>query len=109
MPDFHNVTTWICSSNKAWETTIKGSKGDHYLVTYGPMPPSHPVQHDWACTCPAARFSPPGRYCKHVLAVIPQRCAWNAELEPTAQALALDGEHVCPMCHGPVEPIVVAV
>lgn len=108
MPDFHNVTTWICSSNKEWQTECPGSNGAMHKVSFGPMLPSHPVQYDWMCSCQAYQFGK-GKYCKHILAVKDQRCGWNAELEPTAQALAQDGGRVCPKCKGPAEPVVVAV
>lgn len=109
MPDLTRMFAWTCCTNTYWATPVPGSKGA-YKVTYGMMPPAHPVQYDYSCTCKAYQYGG-GKHCKHIEAVklSKVRCGWNAELEPTAQALTSDGENKCPHCGGPVESIAVAV
>lgn len=108
MPDLTRMFAWTCCTNTWWTHKVQGSKGAEYMVTFGPMPPTHKVQYDYTCTCKAYEFGS-GAYCKHITQVRKLRCGWNGELEPTAQVLTRDGEHSCPDCGGPVESIAVAV
>jgi len=110
MPDLTRMFAWTCCTNISWNIDIPGSKGAWYKVSFEHMPSTHPVQYDWTCTCKSYQYGG-GKYCKHIVAVknAEKRCGWNAELEPTAQALTSDGEHKCPRCGGPVESIQVAV
>lgn len=111
MPDLTRCFAWTCCTNIWWQTRVNGSKGEVYDVRFEHMPPSHDVQYDYTCTCKAYQYGG-GKYCKHILAVRDggQRCGWNCQLEPTAQALTLeDGHKVCPKCRGPIESIQVAV
>lgn len=113
MPDFDVIATWLCASNIYWETRVKGSKGDEYTVWWGRLPESLQdrfyCQHGWQCSCKGFKFR---ATCKHVEQVKAsgERCAWNAELEPTAEcARDSNGDPVCPECGGRVTTMRVAV
>ena len=109
MPDLTEHTAYTCSSNINWSTTVKGSRGDEYTVSYEWMPPSHPVQYDYTCTCKGYRFR---GHCKHIDQVKASgaRCGWNAELEPgNDPAQDEDADICCPECGKPVHAMRVAV
>lgn len=108
MPDLDIVGTWTCSTNTYWHKRIQGSEPAVVYDVRFQHRPMGPVQYDWTCTCKAFTFGK-GKYCKHIKSVMEERCGWNAELEPTAEALVKDGEHVCPNCEGPVEAFRVGV
>lgn len=110
MGDLTQMFAWTCCTNTSWSHAVPGSKlGTSYTVTFGPAQHGR-VQYDYSCDCKAYQYNN-GKYCKHILAVkeLKLRCAWNEELEPTAQVLTRDGEHKCPHCGGEVESIKVAV
>ena len=86
-----------CLSNIRWETTVEGSKGKTYTVTYGRRYRGK-NRMDYSCTCPAFDFRPDENgYCKHIYQVIEERCGWDEQLD--------DGDvsnDRCPKCGGPV-------
>lgn len=112
MPDFNNIeTAWACASSFYFERAVKGSKGDLYVVHWGRLPEARILetgeQHGWQCTCQGYKFR---GTCKHIREVEPQRCAWNAEMGPTAEcAHDADGSPVCPECGGQVRAVRVVV
>lgn len=104
MPDLDIVTAWTCNSNMGnWFMEIGSGKGDgtKYTVRFQRMPPGHPVQIDWTCTCKGYQFR---KTCSHIEHAKRMRCGWNEELEPTAKALPSDANvhretgHKCPKC-----------
>ena len=109
MPDLDIVGAWVCATNTYWEHEVKSSRGGEvYTVKFEHRPWPHEVQYDYTCTCKAFTFGK-GKYCKHIDQVKHLRCGWNGELEPTAEAPAKDGHHICPDCDGPVEAVKVGV
>jgi hypothetical protein len=106
MPDFITMYARVCATNLHWQKEVEGS-GNTYTVRFGFMPYPHETQYDWSCTCPAYKRGR-GKYCKHIEKVreAKERCGWNAELEPTAQA---NPDDTCPCCGGPTEVIPVGV
>jgi len=109
MPDLTEHTTYICSTNVAWSTTVKGSHGDEYTVRFGLMPLPHPVQHDWSCDCKGFKFR---GTCRHITEVRASgaRCGWNAELELGVTPTQTESADICcPDCGQPVQGVRVAV
>lgn len=103
MPDLIGHWTRTCSSNTFWQATVPGT-GKTHTVTWGIMPPQHPTQYDWSCTCDAYKFGR-GRPCKHIKQVDASkaRCAWNETLD-LVELVA-----TCPCCGANTEPVQVAV
>ena len=99
MPDLTVENRTVCQTNTSFEASVRGSKGD-YQVSYG-WSHSSDTQYDWTCTCSAFRFGK--KPCKHILAVKPTRCGWNADLSDNGSY------DCCPACGGPVETVRVAV
>lgn len=109
MPDLDIVPAFTCKSNIYWTTLVKGSKGAVYQVSWTFAPgPDYPHQYGWDCDCPAFKYRG-GQTCKHIKQVQDKRCAWNAELEPTAKPDKIGTEFCCPDCRGPVEAMRVGV
>jgi hypothetical protein len=108
MPDLTIETALVCASALSWSTTVTGSKGFGYVVTWGEVPELHGL--GWTCTCPAFQYGH-GKPYKHIEQVKGDRCSWNAHLEPTLQPAWSDerGEPCCPECGGPVVPVQVGV
>lgn len=96
-------TTWICDSNTFWETSVRGTKGDTYRVTFGNVH-SQSVQHNWSCTCKGFIFN---RTCRHIDAVKTSGkwCGWNKELE----ILPKPDSGGCPNCGGTIRGVLVDV
>lgn len=87
---------WTCASNLAWSTTVEGSGGDEYRVSWDPV-------DGWRCTCKGYRFT--GR-CYHIADNMVGRCGWNERLDPAAAPLQTSGGKLsCPRCWGPVEAV----
>jgi hypothetical protein len=108
MADLTMHATWTCESNFYFSTTVEGSKGAKYVVTYGETE-TGPYKYDWSCTCPSAKFHK--GHCKHVKAVKDDdlRCAWNWEMDPGyGEAEETAAGPCCPRCHGPVRAVRVA-
>ena len=107
MAELDIVSTWTCKTNIDWHCVVQSNSGKKYLVCFERQGPNADVQYDYTCTCPAFKYNK--GYCKHIKLAMPERCGWNGELEPTAEALVKDGEHVCPDCEGPIAAVRVGV
>jgi len=112
MPDFTLELTWTCATNYFWQTDVKGSKGDVYVVHWGRLPEARAmeagVSHGWQCECKGYKFR---GTCKHIAEVEAEgrRCAWNAELAIVERPLNASKYPECPECGGPVRAMRVAV
>lgn len=104
MPDLTIENRTVCQTNTSFEASVRGSnrgsKGIDYQVSYGWSQTSD-VQYDWTCTCSAFKFGK--KPCKHIMAVKPTRCGWNADLSDNGSY------DLCPECGGPVEVVRIAV
>ena len=68
---------WHCETAEHWSTTVPGSKGSTYTVSWSNNHKrSLDAQFDWSCTCMA--YKTKAGYCKHIKQVIDQklRCGW---------------------------------
>jgi len=111
MPDLDIVPAWTCDTNISWEQEVESSQGGgSYTVRFGFRPSRRSdVLYDYSCTCRGFAFARSG-YCKHIDKVKEQRCGWNGELEPTAEAARdANDEPCCPECGGPVTAMKVGV
>ena len=106
MADLDIVTAWTCSSNTYWHKRVQGSGDNAYDVRFERRNLG-PVQHDFTCTCKGFTFGK-GAYCKHIKAVMAERCGWNAELDPGAEPIK-GTNHACPDCEGPLVAMRVGV
>lgn len=109
MPDLTIEYRYTCPSNISWAKTVKGSKGDEYLVSFHG---DGLVQ--WHCTCPAFQYGK-SKKCKHIKQVEKDRCGWAWEsfcgdhMEPKPDPKKPGGFGLCPMCGEEVEVIRVGV
>lgn len=106
----HTKTAWVCKTNIFWKKEVKGTTGI-YDVVWAKTPPGSLVQYDYACTCKAFKYR--HGYCKHIHEVKHDRCRWNLELSPDAEAKRVVGEngpqYVCPKCGEEAVPVTVSV
>jgi hypothetical protein len=103
MPDLTIEFRYTCASNISWATTMIGSTGNEYIVSY-----HGDAFNPWQCTCPGFTYR---KTCKHVKAAEKKRCGWAWE--------AFCGDHMepkegptgklCPVCNGEVQIIRVGV
>ena len=107
MTDLTIHTARVCASNFFWMRPVAGSNDQSYCVTFGPAGPHSRYQNDYACTCPAYKFGK-GKYCKHILAVKGERCAWGEEAFCGSFTEA-NPDGTCPMCGGETKVIQVGV
>lgn len=116
----HDLTThatWICPSNINWSIKVQGSRGAEHTVRYGRLfgrdLQVQGCDYGYTCTCAAFTKSRKSHLpCKHIKAVLAsdERCAWNWEMEPGAEAARdADGKFICPDCGERVTAINVAV
>ena len=108
---------WHCKTAEHWQTSVFGSKGDRYIVTWGDYAHKnrHTVQHDYSCTCKAYSMRP--GYCKHIKDVIAQKlhCNWNQFIsggEPIyyiPRTGAFLPRSCCPNCKGDINSMGYAV
>jgi len=105
MPDLTILYARFCSTNQYWEAPVAGSRGAKYTVRFERRPYPHPVQYDYTCTCDAFKYGK-GKTCKHIVSVKHERCGWNGELEPSAEA---NPDGTCPCCGGPTDVLPVGV
>jgi len=89
-----------CRSNSEWATKIKGSTGNVYTVTFGPVI-GQKYSHGYTCTCPGFKFH---GTCKHTARASNLRCGWHEQFDAGE---AQNGK--CPRCGGKVEAVMVAV
>lgn len=113
MTDLTLHSTWLCATNVYWETTVQGSKGAEYTVHWGryseALQDRFGVQNGWQCSCKGFKFRSTCKHVEHVKANN-DRCAWNAELDVTAEAGSdSNGDPCCPNCGGRVVSMRVAV
>jgi SWIM zinc finger len=107
MPDLMPVIARVCATVFEYETFVEGSKGDHYHVQYGRLPPGARYEYGWTCSCPAFQFRKQAE-CKHIAQVKSKRCAWGEEaLCGDFPTRPKDGK--CPRCKGPLKSVSVAV
>lgn len=103
MPDLSIEYHYTCPSNISWATTIVGSKGDEYLVTY------HGENYDpWQCTCPGFKYH---NTCKHIKQAEKLRCGWNWEAYAGNRGEPKEGPtgKLCPICNEEVQIVKVGV
>lgn len=80
MPDLTREFYWHCQTAESWETEVKGSKGDTYVVRWSQDHKNQrEVHYDWSCTCMA--YKTRKGYCKHIDIVKAKehpegRCGW---------------------------------
>ena len=98
MSELMEAIVIVCETNFEWKAEVFGSKGDIYIVEWGPAP-SGTRLFGYSCTCKAFEYGG-GKYCKHILRVIRngKRCAWNEEMNPDIKK---SGDGKCPLCGGP--------
>jgi hypothetical protein len=113
MFDLTIMSAWTCDTNIEWSTTVAGSSGSDYTVSFGKLFGRNldlqGCQYGWTCTCKGFAFR---GTCSHVtdVEVSNARCGWNACLEPT-----LNCEHdnnddpCCPECGAGVSAFNVGV
>jgi hypothetical protein len=80
----------ICICNLHWTKQVPASAhGGAYVVTF--------AEGHYLCTCPdyTYRSGPQARMCKHIIAVMKDRCTWNEVRDPKATS-HLPGK--CPQC-----------
>jgi hypothetical protein len=99
MPDLIVETRYACLSTREYETTIKGSKGNEYAVSYGPDPLGK-YQYHWSCNCKG--FAYKGK-CKHIEIAKndPDYCGWDQEIHGN-RPIYYNGIPRCPVCLGNV-------
>jgi len=102
MPDLTIETRAVCETVMGYYVTeVRGSNGAWYTVSFGESTAGH-YSHDWTCTCSSFKFGRK-KTCKHIEAIKPSRCAWNADFSDSGSY------DVCPKCKGDVKVIRIAV
>ena len=98
MAVLNTVTFWHCATAEDWSTTVPGSKGGTYTVSWNKWGHQNHerVQYDYSCTCKAYKYGR-GAYCKHIMAANIGHCNWLQFIDG-GDAVEKDGEHHCPMC-----------
>ena len=106
---------YTCHTNLAWKRDVNGSKGEIYTVKWA-FQFLGPVQYAYECTCPAFKYRHKrgAEFCKHILAVKHERCAWNEMCDPSIKPVeqsVVEGlfKLLCPKCKGIVTPVEVMV
>jgi len=108
MPDLTLETFWHCETDREWSSTVDGSKGRRYKVTWDRHSHrNHEVQYDYSCECEGYKFR---KDCKHIQHVKDNnlRCGWNSFVEHD-EPVKKDGEFFCPRCGEPAFPLQYAV
>jgi hypothetical protein len=90
---------FCCESVKRWQTTVEGSKGRQYQVTWGKNHRNPNVMLDYNCTCPAYEFGK-GAWCKHIKQARMNHCGWSSNSYPQKPVPLTDnnGQDICPEC-----------
>lgn len=101
MPDLIVESYWSCATNRSWRRDVPGSGGEVHVVTFDRLLHGrrNDVEFDYSCSCPSYRFlrGTVGGYCKHIRAVMDERCGWSALVD---DGQVVDGK--CPRCGVPV-------
>ena len=101
MPDFTIHTAPTCQSVREWVRMVPSDSDPTktYRVEYGEtFDLRATVQRDYSCTCPAFVKNGGKKHCKHINAVLKERCGWNSHLEPCE----IPRGNKCPDCGGPL-------
>lgn len=117
MPDLTIHPAAVCTTNLDWTKAVPGSRGATYTVRFGMLfgrdAEVQGCQYGYTCTCAAFTKSKRSHLpCKHIQAVEAsgERCSWNWEMEPGAEAAKDEhGNACCPDCGAPVTYINVGV
>ena len=96
-----------CKSNEHFEKKVAGSNGNVYTVVYGELAFKTDTTHGWTCTCPAYKYGK-GAPCKHILAVMPEKCDWNWEAS-FGSPVSTRKYKKCPKCHSELSLIKIGV
>jgi len=100
MPDLTTEYFWHCVTSENWSTTVPGSTGNTYTVSWNKSGHrnQHSVQYDYSCTCSAYKFGN-GKHCKHIQQVktAGQHCNWM-QFRDGSDAVCKNNTHHCPEC-----------
>jgi len=129
MPDLDIVTMRMCRTNEQWVARVKGSNGNEYEVSFGPLHGSQLIkqgcEYGWTCTCKGFKFR---GGCSHIQRAEKVRCGWHEQWGRWGTALAEAAEadpdvvitnkpesepddilEPCPECGGPTRAVRVGV
>lgn len=95
-----------CKSAEHWQTSVVGSKGDKYTVSYkklfsDAMMIIHECTYDYSCSCPANSSFKTKEYCKHIKQVMSNHCRWM-QYSNGGEPIQADDQLRCPSCSGEV-------
>ena len=98
--DLDTVYFWHCATAESWSTTVLGSKGDTYHVSWNNWGHKNQgeVQYDYSCTCKGYKFGK-GKDCSHITQVkaSADHCKWM-QFSDGGDAVEKNGDHHCPEC-----------
>ena len=98
--DLDTVYFWHCATAESWSTTVLGSKGDTYHVSWNNWGHKNQgeVQYDYSSTCKGYKFGK-GKDCSHITQVkaSADHCKWM-QFSDGGDAVEKNGDHHCPEC-----------